>query len=369
MFITARIVGILAYVMAGGLMYLFVRKVRPGQTKALLALYTVLLCVIAYCYVPDENSDLFRIDLYAKDFSRYSIRELIRTCVEYSSPLALTPAAVFYYAFLGNGSAIACISCAIMFALIFFVLYDFGRQTHLSRGALALAVVCFMCLDVYMPMIATVRSYISCVLIAFCFYREFTRCRFPAWHIILYIIAATMHLMGVLLVLFRIVFFVFFEQDSLKLKVLAAVAASIVLIVLLPLYERFLTSSINTLLGYLNNSTAYSYIWEQTISAIHLVLCFVVYRWYKKSGTGTYIITEKYKKLLGVTLLLYLISFIQFSMMQRFCFFCALVYLPALCSFFERCRNKYTRRFYILISLVLLVLTCSRGYLCSIKFW
>lgn len=367
MFIVSRIIGIGSYtaVLLGG--YIAIKRMAKQELPIVLMTLTMLLSLMAYFYVPHENADLYRIDLYAKSFSKYSLPDMIRICVENKTPLASTPAALIFYGLMGDGHRIAFVTSFVSLTLIIRVLLDVQERCELSQDTMALVILGFLSLDVFMPIIATVRSYLSCVLVAYSLYWEIVERRISPWHWILYGIAAMMHSIGIILVMLRVVYFVFAEKDSLKLQIIAGAVTLLGLAAAAPLLSRMLRSSVDSMASYLSSGEAYSYIWEQLICGVHfLVCCVILLRYLRLDRTSEY---PAYAKIMKLTLVLYGASFVQFAMMQRFSYFCALLFLPAvgICAEYDGDRSIIIP--YKLISLALLAVTCTRGYLCSLKFW
>ena len=136
-----------------------------------------------------------------------------------STPLATTPAAMIYYRVLGGLKSdgwIAAITCACVFSLIFTIVYDTYKRGA-SRNAVAMGLFVFLAGDVFMTTIATVRSYMACVFVAYCVYREIMKHKFNALNIILYILAALFHAQGIILILLRVVFFLLFQRNTVKI--------------------------------------------------------------------------------------------------------------------------------------------------------
>ena len=113
------------------------------------------------------------------------------------------------------------------------------------------------------------------------------------------------------------------------------------------------------------NRNAYGYLWEIFICFLQLLIQIIVYLTIKKKNI---IIDKDYIKFSGLLILISITSFIQFAFMQRFSFFCAVVALPNQISAFDEMSIKSKKRIAV-IAFLSLVLTCTRGYLCSLKFW
>ncbi len=125
-------------------------------------------------------------------------------------------------------------------------------------------------------------------------------------------------------------------------------------------------------IGYLRNNI-YSYMWEWILCLIQTGLYFVIIKQSKKIEIFQKITElKKYKKLLILSEIVLIACNVSFSFLQRWCFFMALIILPVFMQMIEneiKNGNKKIQKMMLYTSIIVYALTCSRGYLCSLKFW
>ena len=367
MFILARIVGISIYVIAIFGFTNLIRYIKKEQLILALILFWGTLCCIAFAYEPHFTSYLYRIRIYARDFAQQTYQEFWDSIINQTTPLASTPAAMIYYRLLGRLKEegwVAAVTCACVFLLIFNIVYDTYKRGA-TKYAVAAGLFIFFTGDIFITTIATIRSYLACTFVAFCIYREIIRHKFNIINIVLYVLAALFHAQGIILILLRVIFFVLFQKNSVRNKVLGLTIVIILGTLLFPLYRNILNNSLETMGGYLLDSNAYGYLWEIIICFLQLIIQMMIYITIKKNNIK---INKEYLKFSGLLILISIVSFIQFAFMQRFSFFCAVIVLPNTIIALDKINIKMKNNI-ILIAIISLVITCTRGYLCSLKFW
>lgn len=373
MFIFNRLIGISIYVMTLIIICLFIRYSKKSNIKYFLFIYFILLCLMAFFYEPYETSDLYRIREYANALSQYSLENFISIIFNQNTPLASTPLAMIYYRILGQlGDLrwISCVSCAIIYFFIFKMIYEITIKYNISSQTVAIVLFLIMSMDYFMPCIATIRSYISCILVAYNIYREIFKGKFSLINILFYLVSIFMHSIGIALVLFRLGCFNFIECKSIKLKMIVCMITMMFLI-RFSFITKILANASQILKSYLFNNI-YFYVWEVIICFMcFLILIYILFK-AKKFHTFLLINKTNYRIIVKVLMILFLLSFVQFTFMQRLSFFCTVIMIPILLITLND--DKYvkkirTRQILMFCSLVILILVCSRGYLCSLKFF
>ncbi len=375
MFVLARIFGVLSYVVSSIFFLMLAKRVKKSQTKIVIMLYLFVLCIIAYFYEPYITSDLYRIRIYVKDCASMSWENLFISIKEGTSALASTPASMIYYKLIGmfeNDGMIAAISCLIIYGMIFFMLVDYKQRMNISNRSFVFVLFCFIAMDYFMPSIATIRSYLAAVFVAFCIYRENIKNKLGVLNIFLYVAALFLHSIGVALVAFRLFFFMIEKDSTIFIRILKIIVISVCIIVLSVYLKTFIEQNIMKAIGYLRNNI-YSYMWEWILCLIQTGLYFVIIKQSKKIEIFQKITElKKYKKLLILSEIVLIACNVSFSFLQRWCFFMALIILPVFMQMIEneiKNGNKKIQKMMLYTSIIVYALTCSRGYLCSLKFW
>ena len=130
-------------------------------------------------------------------------------------------------------------------------------------------------------------------------------------------------------------------------------------------------SSINKFEGYYEHGR-YKYVWERVIFIIQtLVQIYILFKAYVYK-----IFTENkfiyYKSVISMAVIVLIICHLNVTFMQRWIIFSAILEIPILMKLLQKekeFRKKNIRNFMIITSLVTFIFVCSRGNLCSLKFW
>lgn len=375
MFLTARVFGIFSYLLSSMFFLMLAKRVKNSQTKIVMMLYLLVLCFMAYFYEPYITSDLYRIRIYVKDCAAMSWGNLFTSIKEGTSGLSSTPAAMIYYKLIGlfdNDGIIAAVSCLIIYGMIFNMLIDYKQRKNISNRTFVFVLFCFMAMDYFMPSIATIRSYLSAVFVAFCIYRENIKHKFNVINILLYILALFFHSIGVALVMFRIVCFMLEKGSSTLMRIFKILVILICAIVATLYLKTYVEQNILKAVGYLKNNI-YSYVWEWILCLIQTVIFWIVIKRAKENEIFQSVNELKnYKRLLILSEVALILCNVSFAFLQRWCFFVALIILPVFMQTIEKetiMGNKKTKKLLLYASMIVYILTCSRGYLCSLKFW
>lgn len=378
MYLYARLFGIAIYLLVLTFSIVMLRKCKSEQGKYILGFYLVLLCIIAYHYEPAPQADLYRIRQYVINFARYSWHDFFTSLTEGSIGLSTTPTAAIWYKILGsteNEGLIAMSSCLICFGIIFFVMSKVGQLYELSGACVALALFWFMAADYYMPTIATIRSYMTAALVFLCIYREAKNHRTGAVEILLYVLASLMHSIGIVLVALRVGGFVFQKNQRTNIKILYLAVIALGAIVSYRLYADVFLSSWKTFQGYLfrtGSGGKYAYAWERIILTVMLFLQIHTLRRAKRNNVEADTFLNIFYSVSRVCVAVLIPAMVQFSFFMRLSYFTSLVELPLVMfnnSEASDRRGLWTINMITGGAIIMLLLTCARGYLCSLKFW
>lgn len=378
MYLVARVVGLSMYIIVLLTTLYSLRHIEEQKISRVLFVLGIALCTMAYFYFPAPEADLFRIQQYAENFSHYSWSEFVKALTNQSIGLSTTPAAAIMYRVLGMigiEGLIAAFSCAVCFGIILYIVNDIRKRYNLSSACVAVTIFCLMSADFYMPTIATIRSYMASALVFFCIYRETKRGKTGILEITLYGVVCLLHAVGIALVIIRISAVVFQRTVSIGTKLLYITAMLTAAILLFDGYRTILFHSVESFETYVfgdNISSQYSYKWEQVILIImlviqiHTLICAKRNMLDQQQGLSSFYAIGKLS-----VIVLVLMSF-QFSIFMRLSYFAFLVEIPLLMNNnrdVETKQGKWTLNIVTAGSILMLLLTCSRGYLCSLKFW
>lgn len=365
MFLAARLFAVLVYACLMFLFIFLIRQIKHSQVKYVFIAYFIVLCLMAYLYVPYETADIFRNNIIAQSLAQYSWAEFWYIITNSTSDIFT----LLYFRYFAD--YLCLVTCAIMYGLIFYMIYDFSMKMQVRKAVIALVLLWIMTNDFYLISITNIRSYIAVIFVAFCIYREIFQHKFGILNIILYLCAIEMHSMGIILVAFRIIAYLSPGGKINIWKIVSIPLILVMLVVAFPWYQDLLFKSAERFEGYYN-WVDYNYVWERVIFIIQtIVQGFILwkahhYRLFKSSVFSSYQLT-----VIGA-FVAFLICHLHVTFMQRWIVFSAILEIPVLIALLQKCytqKDYSLRNFLIFSSLVTFAIVGSRGNLCSLKFW
>lgn len=365
MFIIERLFGIVCYstILLLVFLCLYYKKMR---VKDVLIFYVVILTIFAYFYEPYETADLFRIRRYVEAFSDYNFQQFLNINPTDST----TPVAYLLYwviGRIGNVSLLPAVTALITYSLTFYILYKSSVIYSLKGPGLAIILLFVMSTGNYMMVISNIRTMLAISLLAFCFFRESVMRVFKLWHLLLYISAALIHNLAFILILIRCVAFIFSTNIKKKLKIFIIVLLAIFGVIFIFKFNWMLNDVFEKATGYITGDT-YSYIWEYIIGFIALIIEIIGLRMYLINHELRLNETEIY---LFLCISLACIFVMQFSIFHRIITYISpILVIPILAMGFSGpCIEKKQREWVFFLSVIMLLVACSRGSLSSLKFF
>lgn len=371
MFIAERLMGVGLYTFALVMTCFFLIYSTIGY-KVILGCYTAILCVMAFCYEPYVTADLYRIYAMAREFAAWGFGDFFKLFTVTSS----TPGARLFYwcaGRMGIVELIPAITCLICFSCVFYLLSRTVERSGVGRANLAAALFFFMATGNYMMMVSNIRTMLSLSLISYCFYRESVEKKYHLFHLVLYLTAASLHNLAVVMIALRLMAALLERKMTwgkrLAYLLLLGTACLWTWDVMGPFVKDVLETA-----GVYVFGDQYSYFWEYVIGSVVLMVELWIVR---ATGRAKCIHTEEYlglRRFLLLCLLTALVFFFEFSIFYRLinCFapiLAAPLLMVALQNEERKGRGAMARTGVAAVSACLLFLSCCRGSLCSLKFF
>ena len=374
MYLGARLFGIFTYLVVLVVFLWLLRQCPRRRTRSVLIAFAVVLVVIAFLYDPAPESDLFRLRIYSQDFARFTWPEFFSAMWHRSVGFSSTPLSALLMRLSGLSGIPGLLSasiCAIVFAVVFYLLWRSYMDRCCSNAALAMCLLWFLSADFFMPVIATLRSYLAAALVALCVAREAHRGRTGPVEVVLYVMALLAHSIGIALVGIRCAAYLLQPNVTNRRRILCLLAMAAGAVLSYGLYDDILAHSFEKFLSYTTDPEAYSYVWERVI--LFLVMAGEYRCWWVLRGSFSVRSPRlaPFYAVFRLSLVVQTVLCFQFAIFQRMSFFTVLMALPLVMEYCRTVsgRHRWTINFYSVSSVLLLVLTCARGYLCSLKFW
>lgn len=365
MFLTARIFGIFTYLALLVLALIATRYISRELTKYILWGYLLALCTMAWFYIPYITADVYRLQEYATHYAQIPWNDFLYHLSNSKSGLFTL---VYYRLF---STCLMPVTCFIVFGVIFYILYYSGQLLQITRTTFMLTLLWIMTNDFFLTSISNIRSYVAVAFVSFCIYREIFEHKFNLSNIILYVCAAQMHAMGIVLVAFRAFAFLLTGGKITIWKIVLVPLLISFIIFGYSFYDYLLFNSVDKFGNYYTGNE-YNYIWERVIFTIQsIVQLYILWKAY------TYrLFREKlfspYRMTITLAAIILIICHLHVTFTQRWIIFSAILEIPLLVRLLQkesernRCQIK---QFLILSCLATFAFVCTRGNLCSLKFW
>lgn len=347
------------------------------NSKTVLRLYIGALCIMAFFYVPHADGDLHRIyeaiDWYATMRFDYFFENYVIT-----SSVPMSRLLYWLVAQTGIQNLVPVISCLVCYGVIFNTIVKAERMFSVSKINVALTLFFVMTLSVYISVIGGIRMMISMALIVHCLFRESVEGRFSWYHILLYLTAILTHNMALVIVCVRILVLIFDNRRKPSARLMIATLILGAGIVLAFRFEYVLLDILDNAGGYLTGES-YSDTWEYIMGALLAVFYIVLgFRYRSYGGAARYPELKEYNMAMFFFWGIAVVFCFVFSIFYRFIgHVVPILGLPMLMICLQRSSEDSPVRFnwlsmqgFVLVySMVLLLLSCSRGSLSSLKFF
>ena len=345
--------------------------------KTILKLYTVALCVMGFFYLPYETADLYRtfetMDWYATiDFSQF-FNDFVKT--------SSVPVSRMLYWVVGKSGIyglLPVLSAFICYSSIFYTIEKTQKIYSISRKNVAISLFFLMTLSIYISVIGGIRMMIAISLIVFCFFRESVEQKFRWYNILLYLVAVFMHDMALVLLAIRFIALVFDSRQKIYVRIILSLAIVGIGIVFGIMFNYQVEQVFEKIVGYLTGDN-YSYIWEYIIGvliAVTYAVIIVKYRLLRKNLKYTRLNAYSIATILSAVAAL--LCCFDFSIFYRFIgHVVPLLGAPMMMITLEESSNAMVEKrkqisfqtIILVMSLAIFALSCTRGSLCSLKFF
>ena len=362
-----RAYSIIIYAVLAVLMFFWLQR-KKSNIKLTLWLYTIILTVLSYFFIPAEVLDLYRLWEVSDWYKGLPLLEMIpKVVVDWSgAPLSHVYLAVLYNI---DKHLIPAVTAFLFCWNIFYIIGDYSVKKKINHNVVALVVFLFMSRGIYGEVLNGIRNMLAFSFVARCVYNEVYNKVSILRNIPIYLFAAFFHQAALALVAIRFAFYIIFEKRSLArifyLFMLAGVAA------LFAVYFRDnITDTITKAHVYIS-SNIFSYVWEYLLSTCYMLVCIWIL-YFPYSNPRYSLEFNKMRKIVGSIFLICIVLFFSFSIYDRYINFASFIVAPALMEvlndeWIRKCRFRYTML--IFISTFILIISGLRGDLSVIRFF
>ena len=365
-----RLLGVTVY---AGLLLIVCFVVGSAKNYATLRralnIYLLLLCVMAFFYIPGEQADLFRWRILSAGWKQMTFTAFFNQYLtKITTPVAYLM--IYLCGKTGVEGVLPAVCALIFFGNTFYILKDLYRKHTLSAQSISISLLFLMAGGGFLEVISGIRCFVSLAILARCFYDEIYNrksiLKTFGWEVI----AALIHSMALVLLVGRLCFLVIQKKRRLGEVLISAAVAAVSMIVIFTYGTSYVVAALNKGVDYVTGSEVYSYIWERLIGIIMVVLCMIVLRKVRRTlNRMPERIELKNMQFFNTALIaVELILAVEYNMFHRMVMFSTLTMLPMVAEMTNDRHNRSLSQMIKVISLAVLVLACARGNLSGYKF-
>jgi len=366
-----RLAGVSLYAGLLGAMYLLLRSAKDHKAVCrILNAYAVVLCIMAFFYIPGEEADLGRWrDVYAEYWRSLTFSEFVENHMMKST----TPVAYFYiFIFQRTGiDGLLPAFCALVFyGNLFYILKDLNRRHHISAWSISTVLLFLMAGGGFLEVISGVRCFVSLSIMARCFYNEIYNGKPIVRNLPWEIIASLTHSMALILLGGRFVFLLLQKRRSPLMKLLSIAFAAVLIAGGLYLGRNYISGAMDKLETYLSGENDYTYFWEYLLGAFMIVQFLIILskgKWTMRRNPDNHELRNMIVLNWGV-LAAEFVLVMEYNSFHRINLFSTLMLLPVAAETIEDEKNPGLDRVIGLLSLFILLFACARGNLSGYKF-
>lgn len=380
MYIEARIVALIIYLLVFMTTTTFCLCVHEKYRKIILCFYLLALCIMGFFYVPPPGEDLYRLFIRMKSYSNLTIYDIINNFIELREILTLS--LYIFVNYLECDGLLPFIAVLITFGLSFNILLDSSKGER--NCFFTIAFILLMSRGFFGFTIGNIRTMIAISIGCYAIYKEFYKLEDFRYNFKYYIIASMFHVSGVLIFVSRMCY-VFFDVDKNKVFYWGKIVILLCSCVSIIFFYSFLFENIllkfNHYTEVSREGEGFFYIWEFIITIIYLL--FTLYMIYinkkiKNKDPNKINIIPHNNRFLNILLFFCILEiiygFIDYNVFFRFAFVFSILNIPNYFMIIKKMssNNINTRSFnmkILVFSFIVFMLEISRGNLCSLKFW
>lgn len=361
MFLYERLIGIITYV---SLMFIICYLIQDDRInyKIILKIYLIILSILAFFYIPPETEDLYRIFIMVNQIKSMDFLSFSHILTETSYPIAL----FFYYVIgrIGIYGLIPGITTFITFSNIFAILKICKEKYNINNKQFSLIFIFTMSTGMFGYLVTNIRALMALSILARCFVVEFILEKKIIKNLIYYLVSIFIHPLSIFVLGIRIVYNLLFEKNT---KIVAKLFVIFTLIISFIVFKNYFEFAYNKFLGYFLEGN-YFWIFEFIkilILDLFIIISIIKIKKENKLTKFTLVGEKNIANLISIFIFLIFVL-TEFNIYMRVSYFLGIIIIPILCHLIKG--NKKINNIIIFVSLLLLVVSCSRGHLSSFKF-
>lgn len=367
MYIKERLIGVSVYFLMLLITCLLIKTMKRSETNKILNIYIVMLALMGFFYVPASGADLYRIIPIMRNFSQANIMIIINQMTKTITPIAT----LYYFAIgkLGIDGFLPAITVLITYSNIFYILKKSIKYYNVeNKNIIALSLFFIMSTGFFLEVISNIRTLLAFSIVARCVYNEIYREKPVLKNLGWYLIAAMIHTSSLAFLIIRLCYILLFENKNNFIKfitILGIITGGYFI------FKDYIKQMINMVQNYFQFGT-YFWIWEYIKTTILIIELFIIIHKCNKKQLYINELPED-KPLQQIVKFTFILNIIiisccsEFNIYMRFTYLNTILAIPEVIYVLKN--YKRANRFILIISMVVLILSLTRGNLSSLKFF
>lgn len=368
MFLIERLSALVVYCLILLVVCLLIER-KKSNYKIILFVYTIVLAVMGFFYVPYKTADLYRIYEYLDVWEHYSWDYFFHNRLN-GNILEIDRIYYWLIAQTGEHRLLPAITAFICYSCVFYIICRTAKIYEISRVNIAIAVFFFMSTGSYMGTIGGIRGLTGISLLSLLFFRESIEKKFRIWHILLYVIAGFIHNFAFVLIVFRLLLPIFFKKISAIKKILYITLIFVWAGIVIYFTPDYIKEVVDKAEAYITGDL-YTNIWGYGIGIICLAIIFYGMLNWRKEGAELRVQFKEYTAFITGCIIVAVALCFEYSIYARTILeVIPFLFVPLLMILLKNKKDKGRFRFDILIlTSLLLVGVCLRGEINGLKFF
>lgn len=373
-----RLIGVMIYactlfIFYYGIRYSYSRK----KTAGLLNIYVIILSIMAFIFIPEKTTDLYRLLEISKNWPNMKFNDFI-TQIAFKSNVPVAYIYIYICRCTGLDGFLPMMTCFIFYSNVFSILKSLQKKFNIESKQIAIAMLSFMAMGKFLEVISGVRTLMAAAIFARCLYYELTNHKINLTKtIIIYLIeliTCLIHPYILILFLMKLILSLFKREQKKSVKILNTCIVIIVCAFTIIYGKNYIKEAIEKAKSYLFEDH-YSYIWEYIIAGLQcLTIGYSLIFFLKNRKLMNYKIIDKntYFNIFIFVSMFFIVALVfcyQYSIFHRTITFVSILTMPLICFNLKEYSSKKYEETIIGISLLALILACTRGDLCAYKFF
>lgn len=361
-----RLIGVITYSIILFFVYVSLKNAKKyKQLQRILNIYLIVICILAFFYIPAKTADLTRWLEYSEKWRLMPFKEFYELHLEKNNvPVAYL--LMYLCSLTGIDGTLPAICALIFFNNVFYILKDLYKKHNVSANGIASALLFIMSTGCFLEVISGVRCFVALSILARCFYNETINNKSIINNIIFCVIASLLHPMALIIYTIRLFLLLVQKSNSFIKKTFSICFVLIFCVLFFEYASPYIDTALDKASDYTSSNTAYSFIWEYIIGILSSIVYITVLYKYKKTKNSTEFDNIVIFNI--VFLIICLVFSFEYNIFHRTITFLSIINTPIISKSYDLAKNKNLYRFLTFFSCLILLLACTRGNLCGYKF-